>query len=125
MNVVDSCGWLSHVAGGPNAAFFTPALTDEENLLVPTVCILEVFKCIHRQRGEAEAMRVVAYMQRLRVVDLDAGIAVLAAKLGIELGLSLADGVILATARAHDAVIWTQDAHFNGIEGVRYSERAL
>jgi predicted nucleic acid-binding protein len=27
---------------------------------------------------------------------------------------------MLATARAHDATFWTQDADFDGMEGVRY-----
>lgn len=33
----------------------------------------------------------------------------------------MADSVMLATARAYDAVLWTQDADFDGMEGVRYS----
>jgi predicted nucleic acid-binding protein len=31
----------------------------------------------------------------------------------------MADSVILATARAHDATLWTQDEDFATIEGVR------
>jgi predicted nucleic acid-binding protein len=34
--------------------------------------------------------------------------------------LPLADSIILAAARAFNAILWTQDADFNGIEGVRY-----
>jgi predicted nucleic acid-binding protein len=43
-----------------------------------------------------------------------------AAKLGAELGLPLADAVILATARAHGAVVLTQDARFKHLPGVRF-----
>jgi predicted nucleic acid-binding protein len=32
----------------------------------------------------------------------------------------MADAMILATARACGATLWTQDADFDGIEGVRY-----
>jgi predicted nucleic acid-binding protein len=32
----------------------------------------------------------------------------------------MADSIILATARAHDAVIWTQDEHFNGLDKVSF-----
>lgn len=35
----------------------------------------------------------------------------------------MADSVILATARAHNAALWTQDSDFEGIEGVRYVEK--
>ena len=40
--------------------------------------------------------------------------------LSIETKLALADSIILATAHAHDAELWTQDSDFEGLEGVRY-----
>jgi toxin FitB len=46
MNLVDSCGWLEYFADGPNAEFYAPALESQKNLLVPTVCLLEVCKRI-------------------------------------------------------------------------------
>lgn len=56
-------------------------------------------------------------------MPLDATLALKAARLSADLKLPLADSVILATAQAHAAVIWTQDAHFQGVEGVRYIEK--
>lgn len=120
MNLVDSCGWLEFLADGPNAGFFARALADTEKLIVPSSCLLEVFKRILQQRGEEAALDVAALMQQGTVVDLDAAIALDAADLGLEKKLSLADSVILATARAHGATVWTQDAHFEGLPGVRY-----
>ncbi|MBC8417194.1 MAG: hypothetical protein H8E10_01195 [Desulfobacterales bacterium] len=32
----------------------------------------------------------------------------------------MADSIILATAKAFDAVIWTQDSDFKNIAGVKY-----
>jgi len=32
--------------------------------------------------------------------------------------------LVLATARAYDAVLWTQDADLKDVEGVRYVARA-
>jgi predicted nucleic acid-binding protein len=122
MNLVDSCGWLEFLADGPNAAFFGRPLADGKRLLVPTICILEVFKRTLQQRGEEAALEVAALMQRGTVVDLDTDIALHAADVGLERKLSLADAVILATARAHDATLWTQDAHFDGVPGVRYRQ---
>ena len=120
MNLVDSCGWLEFLSDGPNAGFFARPLADTKSLLVPTICLLEVFKRTLQRRGEEAALDVAALMQQGTVVDLDAAIALDAADLGVERKLSLADAVILATARAHGATIWTQDAHFEGLPGVRY-----
>ncbi len=44
MNLVDSCGWLEYFADGPNADFYAPALEDPGALLVPSICLVEVFK---------------------------------------------------------------------------------
>ena len=120
MNLVDSCGWLEFLADGPNAGFFARPLADTENLLVPTICLYEVFKRTLQQRGEEAALDVAALMQQGKVADLDGTVALDAADLAVERKLSLADAVILATARAHGATVWTQDAHFEGLPGVRY-----
>ena len=59
-------------------------------------------------------------MEQGRVANLDTLIALNAARIGAELNLPLADSVILATAATHGALLWTQDADFKGIEGVKY-----
>ncbi len=123
MNLVDSCGWLEYLADGPNAGFFAPAIENTEKLLVPTICILEVFKRVLQQRGEDAALQAVALMQQGNIADLDAGLAVSSAKIGHELKLPLADGVIVAAARVHDAVIWTQDSDLKDVAGVKYVKK--
>ena len=123
MNLVDSCGWLEYFSDDPNADFYAPAIEDVQNLFVPTICILEVFKRILQQRGEDAALQAIALMHQGLIVDLTSTIALDAAKIGVQLKLPLADSVILATGRSHAAVIWTQDEDFKGIKGVRYIER--
>ena len=120
MNVVDSSAWLEFFADGPNAEQFAKPITDLARLIVPSVTLLEVFKRVLQQRDANAALRAVAAMRQGRVVDLDVDIALSAAKLGLTHKLPLADSVILATARKHQASIWTQDADFEGLEGVRY-----
>ncbi len=120
MNLVDSCGWLEYFADGPNADFFAKPIEDIENLLVPSLCILEVFKSVLRQRGEDAALQTAALMGQGMIVNLDTSIALSAAKLGLEYKLPLADSIILATAIANDAVVWTQDTDFKDIDGVKY-----
>lgn len=123
MNVVDSSVWLEYFADGPNSAFFAPAVEAVEKLLVPSITLLEVFKRVHQQRGESAALEVVAQMQQAQVVDLDATLTLTAARLGAELKLRLADSVVLATARHHDATVWTQHADFQGLASVRYRSK--
>jgi predicted nucleic acid-binding protein len=120
VNVVDSCGWLEYLASGPNADFFAPALTDVEALIVPVISVYEVFKRVLQQRDEGDALQAVALMQQGRIVEFDATSAIEAATLSVDLGLPMADAVMLSAARAHGATLWTQDSHFESIEGVRY-----
>jgi len=120
MNVVDSSGWLEYFANGANAEFFAPAIERTRTLVVPTVSLYEVFKRVLQQRDESQALRVVAMMQQGRVADLTAAIALSAAKVSADARLPLADSIMLATARAYEALLWTQDADFEKFEGVRY-----
>ncbi len=118
MNVVDSCGWLEYFADGPNAEFFMPAVEATEDLLVPVLTLFEVFKRILQQRTEADALRAVALMRQGRLIDLTDTLALGAARLSAELKLPMADSIILHSARHHGARLWTQDAHFESMEGV-------
>lgn len=124
MNVVDSSGWLEYLASGPNADFFAPALTDVESLVVPAISVYEVFKRVLQQRDEGDALQAVALMQQGRIVDLDATSAIEAATLSVNLALPMADAIMLSAARANGATLWTQDSHFDGVEGVRYKASA-
>ncbi len=123
MNVVDSSGWLEYFADGPNADFFAPAIENTVELIVPLISVYEVFKRVLQQRGEGDALQAVAVMHQGEVVGLDTTLVLSAAKTSVELGLPMADSIILATARVHLAMLWTQDADFAGIEGVQYVER--
>lgn len=123
MNVVDSSAWLEYFADGPNADFFAPAVEAVDRLLVPAVCCFEVFKKILRERGEGEALQAAALMRQGRVVPLDEGLALEAAKLSIIKKLPMADSIVLATAWSHRAVLWTQDADFEGMESVQFKRR--
>lgn len=120
MNVVDSSGWLEYLADGPNAEFFAAAIEAVDELVVPALSLYEVFKRIAVQRDEQSALEAIAWMRQGRVVPLTADLAVEAARLSVELRLPMADSVMLASARANDATLWTQDADFDGLDGVRY-----
>lgn len=120
MNVVDSSGWLSYFAKGKNADFFSNPIEDTEKLLVPTISLYEVFKRVLQQRGETEALQAVAFMQSGEVIELSSPIALHAARLSHDVKIPMADSIMLASAREFGAILWTQDADFEGLEGVRY-----
>ncbi len=120
MNVVDSSAWLEYLADGPNAEYFSAPLVDTDNLIVPTVCIYEVFKAVLRQRGEDAALQTVALMKQGSTINLTDDLALQAAKISLEYKIPMADSIILATARAHEAVLWTQDQDFKDMESVNY-----
>lgn len=124
MNLVDSSAWLAYFAGEPNAGFFSAAIEDDEALLVPSVCLYEVFKVVRRERGEDAAFAAVAAMERGEVIDVDSELAMESAALGLEENLAFADSVIYAVAKKRDATLWTQDVHFRGKPGVKFKGKS-
>ncbi|HPC36045.1 MAG TPA: type II toxin-antitoxin system VapC family toxin [Candidatus Marinimicrobia bacterium] len=122
MNLVDSCGWLEYLKNGKNASRYAEALEDTQNLLVPAICIYEVFKVVMREKGEQRALSVVASMKQGQVVSIDHTVALLAAKLSLEYQLPMADSLILATTHLNKANLITQDERFRNLDNVTFIE---
>jgi predicted nucleic acid-binding protein len=120
MNIVDSSGWLEYFAEGENVDFFASAIEDTENLIVPVICVYEVFKRILILQGLDAAEQHIAELFKGQQVDLSAPLALSAAQLSVEYKLPMADSLILATAQSYEAILWTQDEHFKSIPGVKF-----
>lgn len=120
MNVVDSSGWIEYFAEGPNAGFFAPPIEALAELAVPTVSLYEVFKHLFLQRGEMPALQAVATMRRGRVIELTSALALAAARISLGERLPMADSIMLATARACGAKLWSQDSDFERFDEVGY-----
>lgn len=120
MNIVDSSAWLEYFANSGNAKNFEKIIENKSKLLVPTVILYEVFKKILLERDKNSALTVLAYMQQGEVVDINAEIAINAAKLSKDHKLPMADSLIYAIAQKHNAIIWTQDADFENLPNVKY-----
>jgi len=123
MNLVDSSGWLEYFSDGPSAASFEKALLDSENLIIPTICLYQVFKVVLGERGEGEALQAIALMRQGNVVDLTYEIAIKAAKISLEYKIPMADSIILTTARMHKATIWTMDEDFKDLPAIKYFQK--
>ena len=124
MNLVDSSGWMEYFANGQHASLFARPIEDTGHLIVPSICIYEVFKKTLQFFDEKKALEITAVMRMGQVVFLDDQMAFAAAALSYKLKLPMADSIILATARQHHAVIWTQDVDFKDLPDVKYISKA-
>ena len=118
--VLDSSCWLEVFDGGSRAKLFQEQVAKVEALVVPVITIYEVFKYIRRKLGDESASRAATYMQRGHVIDQNMALTLEAASNG----LPLADSLIYATAQLHRADLWTQDAHFEGLSGIKFFKKS-
>ena len=114
--VIDSSCWLEVLDGSAQGTLYEAQVAAPAALIVPIVTVYKVYKYLVRTKGPEAALRAALYMQQGRVVSLDWPLCMAAA----HNGLPLADSFIYACAQAHGATLWTQDAHFEGLPGVRY-----
>ena len=120
MNVVDTSGWIEFLFEGNNAGVFAPLIEDVDNLLVPVICLYEVFKKVNAVADEAKALQTIGQMKQGRVTEVSESIALRAALVSLRHHLPMADSLILSTAWLEQATLWTQDEHFAGLPGVEY-----
>ena len=120
MNLVDSSAWLEYFADGPNAGFFASAIEKARDLLVPTIVVFEVYRRVLQQRNERAALEAISVLQHGQLIELTASLAIAAARISHHEKLPMADGIILATARAQNATVWTQDSDFEEMDRVKY-----
>jgi len=123
MNVIDSSCWLEYFAGSQVGDTVSAAIENTASLYVPTITLYEVFKKLLAELDENKALFAVAHMKQGNVVELGSDLAILAAKIGTQHKLPLADSIIYATVRKFNCKLWTQDKHFKGLPSVRYFEK--
>jgi toxin FitB len=114
--VLDTSCWLEVFSNGVMAHHYLAVTQQPEQLIVPVITIYEVFKKLLRLSGKETAIQAVAWMEHGKVIDIHRNLALEAASLG----LPMADSLIYATAQLHGAELWTQDAHFEALPGVKY-----
>lgn len=123
MRLVDSCGWLEFFTDGPLGDRYGKELSgDLGEILVPTIVLYEVYKFLLRTSSEETAIRCTAHMTQGQMVELDGALAVESAEISVRHGLAMADAIVYATARKHDARLITSDADLKGKEGVTFLE---
>ena len=120
MNIIDSSLWLEYFSGTLKNKFVIDIIEDSANQYVPSVCIYEVYKRMLIDKDEIVALSSTGFMQNAVVVSITPEIAILAAKLGKEHKLPMADSIIYAIAKIYNAEVYTQDKHFENLEMVFY-----
>ena len=124
MNVVDSSGWMEYLQDTPRADLFAAAIEDRNHLLVPTIALFEVHRVLSRSLDAALVNRCLDVMRLGRVLDFTDARAVAAAQIAARHKLAMADAAMYAIAREFDATFWTQDADYQGLDGVRCCAKA-
>ena len=122
MNLVDSSGWMEYFSNSSRADLFKKPIEDIKHLIVPTICIYEVFKKTLQFAGEKRALEIAAVMRMGEVVGLDDQRAIVAASLSHTFKLPMADSIILAVAQEYKAILWTKDEDFKNFPNVKYFE---
>ena len=124
MNVVDTSAWLEYFGEGQNAKHFAKPIENTKVLVVPVICIYEVFKKLLQEEDETSALQAVALMNQGQVVELDTSLALSAAKISVSQKIPMADSIVLATARHVHGILWTQDADFKDLPNVKFFPKA-
>lgn len=123
MIVVDSCGWIEVFGDGPLADSFAPYLRDLRSVVTPTIVVYEVYRKLKQTTSEDEALSAITVLNRTKIIELSAEIALTGADLAIQYRLSMADALVLATGYLEDADVVTSDRSFKDLPRVVYFHR--
>ncbi len=118
MILVDSSGWIEYLAARPKADKFAPYIEGGEPLLTSVIQVYEIYKVVRRDISEERAIESISVLHATRIELLEESLALEAADIALEHGLAMADAIIFATARKHDAEIVTANSDFDGLPGV-------
>ena len=120
MNIVDASGWIEFFLAGTNGPKFKPVIENTSELLVSSVNMYEVHRVLSRKLPIELRDMCLQVMRRAPVIELNNERAIAASELSLKHGLAMADAAMYAIALEHKAVLWTQDADYQGLKGVKY-----
>ena len=119
--LIDSWAWIEYWRGGPRSNESAKYVEGSEMALASTVNLTETFFWVLRHYGEGKAgEKRETLKKRCFLIPVDEEISVEAARLKQSLKTSLADSLILATARSRGAKVVTGDPDFKKIPDAIY-----
>jgi len=104
MNLVDTSGWIEYFFEGNNASYFSEAIEHTVDLIVPVVCLYEVFKKVNQVADEARALQAVAQMKQGEVIELSEEIALRAALISLKHKLTNGDSFGISGAHFNSKI---------------------
>lgn len=114
--LIDSWSWIEYWRGGPHSARAAEHIEGSDMALASTVNLTETYFWVLRHYGEKKAEeKRLTLRKRCFLISVNEEIAVEAARLKHGLRTSLADSLILATARSRGARVVTGDPDFKKI----------
>ncbi len=114
--LIDSWSWIEYWRGGPSSGKAAEFIEGSEMALASTVNMTETFFWVLSHYGEKKAEeKRETLKKRCFLIPVDEEIAIEAARLKRNLKTSLADSLILATAKSRGAKIVTGDPDFKQI----------
>jgi len=115
--LIDSWAWIEYWRGGPKAKEAAEFIEGRDDALASAINLAELYHWILLHYDERTAERKRRTVEgRCFTISLDGKLAVEAAKIKINEKLSLADAVVLATARAYHSRVISGYPDFKGLE---------
>ena len=117
--LIDSWTWIEYWKGGKLAKAAAAYIEGDEESVVSTVNISEVYFWVARYYDETKAAEKLKTVEkRCSIVAVDKEIAIGAAKIKIDSKLGLADSLIMATARHVRGKVATGDPDMKDLKDV-------
>jgi predicted nucleic acid-binding protein len=119
--LIDSYGWIEYFSDGKKSKEYAKYIenADPQNYISPTIVLYEVYKKILSIYNEEKAMEAAAHIKyATKLIDLSDNLAISAAETSLNQKLPMADAIILATAKNHNAKVISSDPHFKGLDSV-------
>jgi predicted nucleic acid-binding protein len=117
--LIDSWAWIEYWKGGDFAREAAEYIEGEDEAVVSTINLAEVYFWVSRYYDEATANRkLVTVEKRCHVMSVERDVAIEAAKTKRREKLALADSLILATAMKAGAKVVTGDPDMKGLKDI-------
>jgi predicted nucleic acid-binding protein len=116
--LIDSWAWIEYWKGGPCAKAAAVYIEGNEEAVVSTINVAEIYYWVLKSYDAENAMKKVNTIQkRCQIIPAEKQTAIEAAKAKKQYGLALADSLIYATAREFRAKLITGDSDLKNLEG--------
>jgi predicted nucleic acid-binding protein len=124
MRVVDTSLWIEYLVDGQLADIAGRCILPMQSCIVPAMVQFELFRWTARQPLGEQTKVMQTILTECASAIMDSIVASDAAAAAATYKLHATDAIIYATARLHDAPLFTCDAHFKGLPGVEYFEKS-